>query len=753
MHSFRHHIFGALFGLCLAVWSIASSHSLFASFLSTIPATFPSVTVSGDQGVFDIAPEKLLDQDYVFETGDDSKATLQFPGNAVVRLSAGSTLHIRQSSFDSSYSFDLSSGKIWVHTLYAPDSISLSFGSLRIPSSNRSVFTVSASPDKLTLIPVRGPLLLDISGNRSFLFPSQAVSYLKLDTSFGSPEYETLSDQDFAANVWFQENITQDNNLHSTLLKTYVDRFIARGLSFARTNGLLYDLRTNARDRGASLILNHQKRSQFEINFVMSIFDDALYLLKNGDAAEAQKRFDVFDEQSVSFQNDLDFLAALEQRFLQTHVLHPSDVSFFVVREKIRSTFLQYLFSQHRPLDEVRTVLESYFDDVVSAASFDPFLAQNLFRSSIRSTATLTFSAKDDAVFKDFFVSFFNANAFLFKSNLSLYKDVLFVDISKVEERVLGLFPDLKSQIDGVKNEILRALRQQFFAEKISAETVRPIALIFGKDFPQQDEFLAFLRSDYVNSSFYGATFKDRFSAFQKNQKDRVDVTKLSEDFSGIFTEEEKKQIQDVLKDVEISLSKAQIQGVSFGSSVDVHQRFIPIEKAKARGIEFSAIYDIDQKLLSDIQVGGQVIFKNPIRPENIFTLLEPQKDIPQSSLTEGASAPSQTKTEKVALLYVADYFTSLGFQIQPAQIRVANAARKEFVVFGALLPHGKEKIFVNFSFDLMDKKVLNATFKTLGGAVTMDGTFVADEFAAKLAAQYDTAFYNQVEKDLKKVK
>lgn len=754
MYSFRHHISIALLGLGLAVWSIASSGLFFASFLSVnIPATFPSVTVSGDQGVFDIDPEKLLDQDYVFETGSDSKATLKFPGNAVIRLSPNSKLHIRQSPVDSSYSLDLSFGKIWVHTLYAPHMISLNFGSLRIPASNRSIFTVSASADTFTFIPVRAPLLLDISGNRSFLFPSQAVSFLTVDTSFSSPEYEILSPRDFSQNVWFQENISQDENFHSTLLKTYSDRFIDRGLAFSKTDGLLYDLRTQARDQGASLILNDDKRSQFEIDFVLSIFDDGLYFLKNGDTTEAQKRFDIFDEQAVPFQNNFDFLNAFEQRFLATHILHSSDVTFFPVREKIRSIFLKYLFSQHRPLDEVRMVLDSYFDDISSAASFDPFLAQDLFRSYIRFTATLTFSAKNDPVFKEFFVSFFNASSFLFKSNLSLYKDVFFADISKVEERVLDLFPDLKSHIDDVKNDILRSLRQQFFAEKISAEIVRPIILVLGKDFPEQDTFLAFLRSGYVSSSFYGDNFKDRFSAFQKSQKERIDVTKLSEDYSGIFTEDENKQIQDVLKDTELFLSKAQIQGVSFGSFVDVHQRFIPIEKAKIRGIEFSAIYDTDQKLLSDIQVGGQIILKTPLRPESVFTLLEPQKDVPQSSASENGSSVSQTKTEKVALLYVADYLTSLGFQVQPGQIRVLNVGRKQFLIFGALLPHGKEKIFVNFSFDLLERKIFNATFKTLGGAVTMDGSSAADEFPGKLVDRYEKSFYEQVGKELKKGK
>ena len=185
---------------------------------------------------------------------------------------------------------------------------------------------------------------------------------------------------------------------------------------------------------------------------------------------------------------------------------------------------------------------------------------------------------------------------------------------------------------------------------------------------------------------------------------------------------------------------------------MDVHQRFIPIEKAKTRGIEFSAIYDIDQKLLSDIQVGGQVILKNPIRPENVFALLEPQKDVRQS-VVEDSSVPLQTKTEKVAVLFVSDYLTSLGFQLQPTQIRVANAGRKQFLIFGAIFPHEKEKIFVNFSFDLVDRKVSSVTFKTLGGAVTMDGIFSADGFPAKLVEQYDKAFYEKVEKDLKKVK
>ena len=206
--------------------------------------------------------------------------------------------------------------------------------------------------------------------------------------------------------------------------------------------------------------------------------------------------------------------------------------------------------------------------------------------------------------------------------------------------------------------------------------------------------------------------------------------------------------MNEVLLEVQAELAAAKLLDITIGNLFESSQRYVPVENARYGSIRFSAVYDRDQKLISDIEVAGEILSQNAIRLEKIPALFEPKRE--QVLQNEGTNiVRRENKSEKVAKIILQDRLGSLEFKFDIGQIQTVNFANKEFYVYGALLPHGKQQIFVSFRFQMNDNKAANIVVKTLQGPLQMTDSVDFADLALKIREFYDKAFYEQVDGEL----
>lgn len=769
MTKLKHQFLIFFFGLFLATATfflmgenfIASppQNHLRASFLSSVGVDEESgfTLLQGSEGrILHVSASEFSDRDYVLETGDESETILEFPGDSLVRLDSNTNVRIHQVPQNFPI-LNLERGRMWVNTSYSRYSPSLQFREIFIPSSS-AAFTLSLHEDNASIVVAKNFLNFRFLKEENFLFPYQAV---RISFADFNPEivFEDISPTLMKENSWFARNFSQDEQLRRRLIQRFTHYLDVRGVSMVSTDGVFFDVKKGLYDLSQKLVFGNEKKREYDREFLLNILDDALYFYRTADKNEAEKRFALFLDSVSDFSFKGDLFSDIDERFISLSVLNPQDFTLFPLKKAVRDLLFDFALEAAVPakksLADFERILLTYISDSLEAISLDFSLAQHLFRQYFVQFQKVVKSANVsiDANFhheRDLL-------SYLLSLSPVFYKDEFFIQQSQIDAISESLFPESQDLILLSRSSAMRQLRLYFFQEQIPLHEVRPIAFRLGKGLMEHSEFLQFLQSEFPVSPLSGATQKERFAAFQKFEKERRAVNKLQEGFFSESSGEEQKKIEDIVREIQLIFTSADFKDVLIGSLLQGDQRFVPIEKAtlstSAGDIEFSGIYDRDQGLLSGISLGDDLIYKNGVKLDKISTLLQPKIEESREILQEDFLKPVETQSEKVAKYVLAAELSKIEFHVAASQISTINFARKQFSVFGAKLPHGKQEIFVNFQFDMNSREASQIEVRTLKGIQEVSRTVSAEKLASKIREFYDKHFFEQIEKELASVK
>lgn len=750
------------------------------------------------------------------------------PGDVVVRVAPRAVIRVLAGDV-SSYRFMLNSGRVWASAFNGIGSATVLVPEGVMIASDFGSFDVVRNDDNAQVTagvhPVRVGLFLpgdaDVSSGARSAVPSLlnelllaeagrvTVPYAKIQPSLDKLlyskiakefRYSPVSDDEWRSDSWLQDNLNRDRDERSLLIARFADDVRNRGLTLANVQGSLYAVRQVVRDVRQVVTFNDTMLLRAEVDDILTYFDDALFFATTSQSAAARERFDLFKNTLFTRRISPSVVGYVRDellaRFHRLLIAGPDQPLLFQLRGQLRDALLDAHPDVIRlTFPQAISLVRTYLDDVERARTNDTVLAQTFLTAYFkRSGVLLDQFASDIARAPHVVAEDSQLLTALFLKDSLFYRDSFITQKLLMEQRWLALITDDRARREERQTlvayhvDIIKRLRIFFFGDRLAIADARSVlfrlmnaimtsmpdtdaavAQYFQDNLDAQQDFWAYLNAqDFTDSTRYGATHTERFSAFVAAQKDNTTLQGFQQQLFGSAVGNGTgvagagagagADLRVSLATIRKAFADIGVEKLVVAPLIDPGQQYVAVDSAEYLGVPFSAVYNRDKQLISDVIVKGQLILNSAL-PLKQLPMIFKTTSVAGSGVSGEAAVSSAAgstpeaipddRIEKVARLLVLKKLTDLGFTLDEQAIGVEDFAAKRFVIRDVILPYDKEKIGVTFSLDLPKALATNINVHILSGISSMPDAVPLNSLPQAITAFYEKEFYAAVDRTL----
>lgn len=504
------------------------------------------------------------------------------------------------------------------------------------------------------------------------------------------------------------------------------------------------------------------KKKELLLNKFLGYFNDALFYSSENDVQKAQDSLDIFimylKTLSVDAFSDPSFSKVLAECVQKTRVFTLDDKSYSIYKALLDEKFVSS--------DDKYKVIGDTWKGVYKGLNVGDAYAKTAFDSYYDKLDTVL-GNKENFDFYQMFIAYQN-QLFdnLFIKYPTFYKDEYFTVKSVLEKELLSLYEDgqlkneLKQDLISDKIDFLKRLMKFFFDGKVEVLDAKKIVAslfsqinelmpvgssdvavisVFETQLKDLGNFWGYLNAPaYSNSTAYGPTHKERYSAYVNDKPNIWDVMTLKADVLGVENVTPK-TIDEVRNEVLAVFAEVKdITDLKIGEIKDSTERYIPVD-GMAGGYAFTASFDREKVILKDIMAYGEILSDKPITIANLLPLLKGKFAELAPATTEPTTDKQKEESyaQRFARTYVLKQVAKAGFVLDLVNIAVADEVSSVYRVSDVVLK-GYEDVKVTFDFVANGEKAKNVMLSINGNPLVMDGEYTLEELAQVVIAEKD---------------
>ncbi|MCK9186717.1 hypothetical protein M0P48_04765 [Candidatus Gracilibacteria bacterium] len=489
--------------------------------------------------------------------------------------------------------------------------------------------------------------------------------------------------------------------------------------------------------------------------------NNALYYASESDVANAEKSLEAFKVYlktlSVDDFSSPSFDKKVSEALRKTQVFTIDDKEYDVYKAILDEKFL-------RDSDKYKVVMDSW-KGVYKGLNVGDVYAKEAF-DSYYDKLDKVLGDKENLDFYQIFISYQN-QLFnnLFMKYPTFYKDEYFTVKAVLEKELLSLYGDgqtkseLKQDFISDKIDFLKRLMKFFFAGEVGIPDAKKIVSslfsqvnelmpvssgdvavisIFETQLKDLGNFWGYLNTPaYSNSTAYGPTHNERYSAYVEDKSEIWDIITLKADVLGEENVKEK-TVEEVKNEILAVFAEIKdITDLKIGKIEDSSARYVPIDGI-AGGYAFSAVYDREKIVLKDILAYGEILSDKPLKIENLLPLLKGKfAEFTPDEEPQTDQQKEESYAQRFARTYVSKQVAKAGFILELENIAVADEVSSIYRVSDIVLK-GYESVKVTFDFVANGEIAKNVMFVINNNSLVMEGEYTLEELAQVVIAEKD---------------
>ncbi len=503
------------------------------------------------------------------------------------------------------------------------------------------------------------------------------------------------------------------------------------------------------------------KKRDMSLNKFSGYFNDALYNSSENDIAKAKTAFDAFNSylKTLSLNTIFSpfFYKVFDDSVRETRVFTLDDKQYDIYKALLDEKFVS-------GADKYK-VIGDLWKGVYKGLNVSDAYAKTAF-DAYYDKLDKVLGHKEDLDFYQMFVVYQN-QLFdnLFMKYPTFYKDEYFTVKAVLEKELLSLYGDgqlkaeLKQDLISDKIDFLKRLVKFFFEGKVEIADAKKIVSslfaqvnelmpvgssdvavisIFETQLKDLGNFWGYLNTpEYSNSTAYGPTHKERYSAYIDDKSKIWDIMSLKADVLGEENVKEK-TADDVNKEVLAAFAAVKdITDLKISEIKDPKERYVAVDGI-AGGYAFTASYDREKVVLKDVMAYGETLSDKPLKIDNLLSLLKSKfAELTPTQEPTTDKQKEESYAQRFARTYVAKQVAKAGFIVDLENISVADEVSSVYRVSNIVLKD-YEDVKVTFDFVANGEKAKNVYLSINGNPLVMDGEYTLDELAKVVIAEKD---------------
>ncbi|MBI4994438.1 FecR domain-containing protein [Candidatus Peregrinibacteria bacterium] len=726
--------------------------------------------------VIEKGPDSLFKNEngvYFFDAGRESRMSVLFNGNALLRLAPGSKANVSLSkSFPRKGQLELTGGRFWINTLNSSLNFEIKTPSLAI-EAEPGVFDIQYGNELVVLVALRRSLEVVFLGSR-LLIPElrqMTISEKKLRQQadlISKLTYSKLLKEFsyFAAekpDKWILINQEDDKKFFDDFREKKYQKIRDQGPKVgSNKDSVFFKLDEAVKKAGLELTFDPAKQNKRLAKIIFDYFDSAVFAALIG-------KEDLKKAWLAEFKNQTDRIIGFDEFFMKKFddfaFVAPSDSLF-----EIKTTL------QNLAVKDVLAVSRTAFNNVLDvAAAGNDVTTQAKVTAALRNFGSLadksiarisSANAADEIFFESVRINDFldrNPEMFLreefLKTSEIFEKAYLNLVASRAEAddqrqfliseklKKVGVLKALMEKEEMPYNESRAALL--LIAGQI--DSLKPIfsdtavLAYFDEQLKQLAPLLAFLRAN-TPSNMRGS-FKDNFKDFQSRTREMQQIMELLATSTGgaQITAAKREEIASIVMN---DLGGIGAVGIKITLPETEDDPRVNVISASFSGANFIGIYDTDKKIMSDITFNNEKI-SNAIRLENLKKFFNVK--LGKEKLESGTTAESLTQQPKqlsaLEKVIKAKLLEELGKQEISVEEKYIDFADLAIGIAHIELAGAEDKFF---SFDISDdlSLVSNLKVSTIDGDIPVNGKFSLKELSSRVAQVYKNIEFGKMKEE-----
>ncbi|MBU1992084.1 hypothetical protein KKG51_00065 [Patescibacteria group bacterium] len=655
------------------------------------------------------------------KTNDSEIVVINFPDGAVARLD-GETEVVVDSGM-----IELTSGHLWLNSLYFSSDLEVRVGGVRISPFN-SVLSVNFDSEKVEIYAHKNHVVVSFYQGENFLNTLLVTEGKKIDVNLSKLQeklskvlysklvkeflYGTFPEGSLTENPWYAENISRDKQYAERMSSSKLESLRKKPLYNISLDSVGYKLKTFTNSLNSWLVFDDARGGERVLSFFLRQLSDAEHFYAYYSYDEAKERLKFFEDLVSSYdftgkaETKASLYEALLKEFKELSFVDPNS-ELFDLREYVRALYLDLSTSEATDVSDRFYMIRTYLNDAYMVYESDPNLARSLVDRHQRrmKAAVLSYNSELQNI-KNILVDENQIFDDLLLKTDALYKDKYFVYKGYLEEQWLNLIDD-----EGAKKEekrlmiskkimFLKQVRDYFLAEEISLDDTKNVLFrlfeeiedyrvdlpatgideLFTDNLSDLSLFWDFLSEpEYSVSLTHGTTRQARYDAYLGVQKGDSGLENLRRKILGEETVIEQGSVYDAEREVVDAFSAINVENIKLGDVKSYSQRFIDVYGAVS-GLKFSCTYDREERFLTEVVLDDEFLTTG-VRLEKFETLVKSYNNKsgegPYGEQEVYTANPSEivaeTQDEKLARLLLVKKHTGFGFDVEKEDVQIVD--------------------------------------------------------------------------------
>lgn len=553
--------------------------------------------------------------------------------------------------------------------------------------------------------------------------------------------------------AWGISNLSKDKKFIEKVKQDVISGVLKNGVS-GNSSGFVSWLKEN-------LTFMDAKKRVLVVTSLSNDLNSALYYSSENDVQNAKSSLEKFSLNlktlSADFAGSVPFKNLINDYLRKTRVFTLDDKQYDVYKMLLDERFLNGGDQYKMIGDSWKGVYKGLnVSDAYAKVAFDSYYDK----------LDKVLGNKENLDFYQMFIVYQN-QLFdnLFMKYPTFYKDEYFTVKAVLEKELLSLYgsgqlkEELKQDLISDKIDFLKRLMKFFFDGKVEIADAKKIVSslftqinelmptgssdvavisIFETQVKDLGNFWGYLNTpEYSNSTAYGPTHKERYSAYVEDKSKIWDIMSLKADVLG-QENVKPKTVQEVINEVTaVFAANKDITDLKIGTIKDPTERYVPVDGIVG-GYAFKASYDREKVVLKDVMAYGEILSDKPLKIENLLALMKAKfANFAPANEPTTDKQKEESYAQRFARTYVAKQVAKAGFIVDLANITVADEVSSVYRVSEIVLKD-YEDVKVTFDFVVNGEKAKNVMFSINENPLVMDGEYTLDELAKVVIAEKD---------------
>ncbi|PJC39071.1 hypothetical protein CO044_01575 [Candidatus Peregrinibacteria bacterium CG_4_9_14_0_2_um_filter_38_9] len=510
-----------------------------------------------------------------------------------------------------------------------------------------------------------------------------------------------------------------------------------------------------------NLTLIPAKKKDLIFNKFSTRLSDALYYSSENDVEKAKSSLDAFDLYLKTLSPDVIsspiFSKIVAEFFRKTRVFTLDDKQYGIYKALLDERFLNGE-NQYKAIGDMWKGVYKGLNvgDVYAKMAFDSYYDK----------LDKVLGNKGNLDFYQPFVVYQN-QLFdnLFMKYPVFYKDEYFTVKSVLEKELLSLYGDgqLKTELEqdliSDKIDFLKRLVKFFFDGKVAVADAKKIVsslfsqvnalmpaessdvaviAVFESQLKDLGNFWGYLNTpEYSNSTAYGPTHKERYSAYVEDKNKIWDIMSLKADVLG-GENVKAKSVEEVESEVLAAFAEVKdVSDLKIGKIQDSKERYVSVDGI-AGGYAFTASYDREKVILKDVVAYGETLSDKPVKIDNLLPVLKSKfANFTPEAEPKNDKQREESYAQRFARTYVSKEVAKAGFVVGLENISMVDEVSAIYRVSDVIL-EGYAEVKVTFDFVANGEKAKNVYLLINKNSLVMEGEYTLEELAQVVIAEKD---------------